>query len=114
MKMLKKSFVLVISLLMSLTLLASCSKEKKEEDKKIYSGTHKEIIDEFFEDHSSTAAGMMVGVFDKNGTIYEGYYGYSDIANKTKMDENTVVVIDTYETLAGTTEWPSSFWPSVR
>ena len=91
MKMLKKSFVLVISLFVSLTLLASCSGEKKEEDKKIYSGTHEEIINEFFEDHSSTAAGMMVGVFDKNGTIYEGYYGYSNIAEGIKVDENTVI-----------------------
>ncbi|MBQ6540471.1 MAG: L,D-transpeptidase family protein [Oscillospiraceae bacterium] len=30
------------------------------------------------------------------------------------VDENTVVVIDTYETLAGTTEWPDSLWPRER
>lgn len=30
------------------------------------------------------------------------------------VDEKTVVVIDTYETLAGTDEWPDSLWPSER
>lgn len=31
-----------------------------------------------------------------------------------RVDENTVVVIDTYETLSGTDEWPSSTWPKER
>lgn len=30
------------------------------------------------------------------------------------VDENTVVVIETYETLSGTTDWPSSLWPQER
>ena len=30
------------------------------------------------------------------------------------VDENTVVVIDTYEALAGTDEWPGSTWPQER
>ncbi len=30
------------------------------------------------------------------------------------VDEKTVVVIDTYENLAGTDEWPSSTWPQER
>ena len=33
----------------------------------------------------------MVGVFDKDGVLFKGYYGYSDIANGTKVDENTVI-----------------------
>ncbi len=92
MKLFKKTAALIFTLLMSLSLLASCSgvpEQKKEE--KTYEGTHEQIINAFYEDHKDTAAGLMVGVFDKNGTIYEGYYGYSDVANKTKMDENTVV-----------------------
>lgn len=91
MKMMKKSLALVFSALMTFSLLCSCNAAPKKEEEKQYSGTHKEIIDAFYEDHKDTAAGMMVGVFDKNGTIYEGYYGYSDIANKTKVDENTVI-----------------------
>ena len=31
-----------------------------------------------------------------------------------RVDEKTAVVIDTYENLAGTDEWPSSTWPSTR
>ena len=31
-----------------------------------------------------------------------------------RVDENTVVVIDTYEKLAGTDEWPDSAWPQER
>lgn len=31
-----------------------------------------------------------------------------------QVDEKTVVVIETYETLAGTDEWPDSLWPNVR
>ena len=92
MKTLRKSFVLVISLLMMVSLVAACSPAaKQKEEEKNYTGTYEEKINAFYEDHKDTAAGMMVGVFDKNGTIYEGYYGYSDIANATKVDENTVI-----------------------
>ena len=31
-----------------------------------------------------------------------------------QVDENTAVVIDTYENLAGTDEWPDSTWPQER
>ena len=77
MKFFKKSAAAIFTLLMTLSLLASCSAapEKKEEEKKTYEGTHEQIINAFYEDHKDTAAGLMVGVFDKNGTVYEGYYG---------------------------------------
>ena len=32
----------------------------------------------------------------------------------TKVDENTVVVIDTYENLSGGEDWPDSTWPQER
>ena len=92
MKLFKKTAALIFTLLMSLSLLASCSgvpEQKKEE--KTYEGTHEQIINAFYEDHKDTAAGMMVGVFDKNGTVYEGYYGYSNVAEGIKVDENTVI-----------------------
>ena len=91
MKMMKKSMVLVLSVLMMLALLCSCNSAPEKKEEKQYEGTHEQIINAFYEDHKDTAAGMMVGVFDKNGTIYEGYYGYSDIANGIKVDENTVI-----------------------
>ena len=31
-----------------------------------------------------------------------------------QVDENTAVVIDTFENLAGTDEWPDSTWPQER
>ena len=92
MKLFKKTAALIFTLLMSLSLLASCSgvpEQKKEE--KTYEGTHEQIINAFYEDHKDTAAGMMVGVFDRNGTVYEGYYGYSNVAEGIKVDENTVI-----------------------
>lgn len=32
----------------------------------------------------------------------------------TQVDENTAVVIDTYEKLSGSTDWPDSTWPQER
>ena len=87
----KKSIALILSLLMMLALLCSCNAAPQKKEEKEYSGTYEEKIKAFYEDHKDTAAGMMVGVFDKNGTIYEGYYGYSNIAEGIKADENTVI-----------------------
>ena len=63
----------------------------KEKEEKIYTGSYEEKINAFYEEHKDTAAGAMVGVFDKDGVLFKGYYGYSDIANGTKVDENTVI-----------------------
>lgn len=91
MKTLKKITALLFALLMTVSLITSCSPAKKEEEKKTYSGTYEEMINAFYEDNKATAAGAMIGVFGKNGTIFEGYYGYSDIASQTKVDEKTVI-----------------------
>ena len=92
MKYFKKAFAVVAASLMLLTCLASCSKKEADtKEKKIYEGTYQEKIDAFYLDHQATSAGLMVGVFDKDGTIYEGYYGYSDTASFTPVDENTVI-----------------------
>ena len=48
-------------------------------------------IGEFVNEHSDTTAGMSVSVFDKDNTVYNGYYGYSDIENKVSVDEDTVM-----------------------
>ena len=91
MKALKKSLALIVVALMMLTLIASCSAKKTETEEKIYEGSYEEIINAFYEDHKDTAAGAMVGVFDHDGVVFKGYYGYSDIANGTKVDEDTVI-----------------------
>ena len=73
MKFFKKSAALIFTLLMTLSLLASCSSApEQKEEKKTYEGTYEQKINAFYEDHKDTAAGLMVGVFDKNGTVYEG------------------------------------------
>lgn len=92
MKLLKKSIALIVGALMTLPLLASCSaKQSEEKEPKIYTGSYEEKINAFYEDHKDTTAGAMVGVFDKDGVVFKGYYGYSDIANGIKVDENTVI-----------------------
>ena len=74
MKIFKKAAVCVLSALMALGLLASCSAKPAEKEKdKIYTGSYEEIVNAFYEDHKDEAAGAMVGVFDKNGTLFEGY-----------------------------------------
>jgi len=92
MKTLKKSLALVVASLMTLPLLASCSATQPvEQEPKIYTGSYEEKINSFYEDHKDTTAGAMVGVFDKDGVVFKGYYGYSDIENGIKVDENTVI-----------------------
>ncbi len=76
---------------MTLSLLASCSAKAEKPEKKIYAGSYEEKINAFYEDHKDTTAGAMVGVFDRDGVVFKGYYGYSDIANGIKIDENTVI-----------------------
>ena len=92
MKSLKKSLALAVAAVMTLPFLASCSAVMPEENgAKIYTGSYEEKVNAFYEDHKDTTAGAMVGVFDKDGVVFKGYYGYSDIANGTKVDENTVI-----------------------
>ena len=92
MKTLKKSLALAVAALMTLPLLASCSATQPvEQEPKIYTGSYEEKINSFYEDHKDTTAGAMVGVFDKDGVVFKGYYGYSDIENGIKVDENTVI-----------------------
>lgn len=47
-------------------------------------------IDTYIKEYESGMASVGTCVFDQNGIIYEGYYGYSDIENKTLADEETV------------------------
>ena len=88
---LKKAFICIIGLALMLPALTACAPQEEEKEKVIYEGTIEEKIDAFWNDHEDTAAGMAVGVFDKDGVIYEGYYGYANLEKKTAIDENTVI-----------------------
>ncbi len=49
-----------------------------------------EKIESFVAERQAGLASMEVAVFDNSETLYEGYFGYSDIENKIKADESTV------------------------
>ena len=93
MKSILKWIACAVAGVMTVPLFAACSAapQVQEKEEKIYEGTYEERINAFYEDHKDTTAGAMIGVFDSNGVIYEGYYGYSDMANGTKVDSNTVI-----------------------
>ena len=47
-------------------------------------------IDAFVAEHHDSLAGMSVSVFDTDQVLFEKHYGFSDIANQIKVDEDTV------------------------
>jgi len=47
-------------------------------------------IDAFVAEHQDSLAGMSVSVFDADQVLFEKHYGFSDIANQIKVDEETV------------------------
>ena len=93
MKLFNKCLAIAVAGLMAFPLFTACSAQPvaEEPEKKTYTGSYEEIVNAFYEDHKDKTAGAMVGIFDKDGTLFEGYYGYSDIANGIKVDENTVI-----------------------
>ena len=47
-------------------------------------------IDSYIEERKAGLASCSVSVFGRNGTIYNGFYGYADIENSVPADEQTV------------------------
>ena len=47
-------------------------------------------IDGYVKSIEGGLASCEVSVFNRDGVIYNGYYGYSDIGNKVKADADTV------------------------
>ncbi len=47
-------------------------------------------IDNYIAEYEKGLASVEIAVFNENGTIFTGYYGYSDIENKIQADEDTV------------------------
>lgn len=50
-----------------------------------------EKIDAFVEEHRDTTAGMTTAVFDRNGFVYEGYFGYANKEAEVAADAQTVM-----------------------
>ncbi len=49
-----------------------------------------ETIENYWKEHEKTAAGMVISVFDRDGVIYSGSFGYSDKEKKIRTDQSTV------------------------
>lgn len=47
-------------------------------------------IDRYIQEREAGLASCAVSVFDKDGVVYDGYYGYADIENGVKADAQTV------------------------
>lgn len=49
-----------------------------------------EAIPAFYRDHTETAAGLAVAVFNREGVLYEGAFGFADKKNGLPVDAGTV------------------------
>ncbi|WP_164828433.1 serine hydrolase, partial [Streptococcus sp. DD11] len=47
-------------------------------------------IEDYVKEHEKTTAGMETAVFDENGTIYQGNFGYMDKEKGIKADDSSV------------------------
>ena len=83
------TWVIIVSLMVPGSARAAETGAKKESGGINYSDIAS-TIDEYIKEREGGLASFAVSVFDENGVIYDGYYGYSDIENNIKADENTV------------------------
>lgn len=83
------TWVIIVSLMVPGSACAAETGAKKESGGTNYSDIAS-TIDEYIKEREGGLASFAVSVFDENGVIYDGYYGYSDIENNIKADENTV------------------------
>ena len=88
----RKSFILTLLTIITLGLFRPVA--ALAEEQKLPSGTERnqigQKIEKFVKEHEKTTAGMATAVFDKNGTIYKGNFGYVDKENKVKVDDDSV------------------------
>ncbi|EJO20822.1 beta-lactamase [Streptococcus sp. AS14] len=88
----KKSFILTLLTIITLGIFRPTA--ALADSQKLPSGTDRDKIgqkiESFVKEHEKTTAGMATAVFDKNGTIYKGNFGYVDKENKVKVDDDSV------------------------
>jgi len=86
----KKSFILTLLTIITLGIFRPSA--VLADSQKLPSGTDRDKIgqkiENFVKEHEKTTAGMATAVFDKNGTIYKGNFGYVDKENKVKVDDD--------------------------
>ena len=88
----KKSILIILLTILTLGLFRPSA--VLADSQKLPSGTDRDKIgqkiENFVKEHEKTTAGMTTAVFDKNGTIYKGNFGYVDKENKVKVDDDSV------------------------
>ena len=89
----KKSFILTLLTIITLGLFQPAT-VLAEESQKLPSGIERDQISQKIQDyvkeHEKTTAGMETAIFDKNGTIYQGNFGYMDKEKGIKADDDSV------------------------
>lgn len=88
----KKTFILTLLTILTLGLFRPAT--ALAEEQKLPSGTDRDKIgqkiQDYVKEHEKTTAGMATAVFDKDGTIYQGNFGYMDKEKGIKADDDSV------------------------
>ena len=89
----KKSFILTLLTIITLGLFQPAT-ALAEESQKLPSGIERDQIgqkiQDYVKEHEKTTAGMATAVFDKDGTIYQGNFGYMNKEKGVKADDGSV------------------------
>jgi len=89
----KKSFILTLLTIITLGLFQPAT-ALAEESQKLPSGIKRDQIgqkiQDFVKEHEKTTSGMATAVFDKDGTIYQGNFGYMNKEKGVKADDDSV------------------------
>ena len=89
----KKSLILTLLTIITLGLFQPAT-ALAEESQKLPSGIERDQIgqkiQDYVKEHEKTTAGMATAVFDKDGTIYQGNFGYMDKEKDIKADDDSV------------------------
>ena len=89
----KKSFILTLLTIISLGLFWPIT-ALAEEAQKLPSGIERDQIgqkiQDYVKEHEKTTAGMATAVFDKDGTIYQGNFGYMNKEKDIKADDDSI------------------------
>ena len=88
----KKIFIFTLLTILTLGLFRPVT--ALAEEQKLPSGTDRDKIGQkiqvYVKEHEKTTAGMATAVFDKDGTIYQGNFGYMDKEKGIKADDGSV------------------------
>ncbi|RSI09177.1 serine hydrolase domain-containing protein [Streptococcus sanguinis] len=88
----KKIFIFTLLAILTLGLFRPAT--ALAEEQKLPSGTDRDKIgqkiQDYVKEHEKTTAGMEAAVFDKDGIIYQGNFGYMDREKGIKADDDSV------------------------